>query len=117
MEVWHRDRCFMEEGYRGKIWEYLGWLVHEKGDKCVYGVSLWNFIRSGWLNFSELLQYEVGDGTRVKFLKHVWCGDCTLKEDFLELHYLSRARDASVAEVMGWSGGRIHWDVRFHRPS
>ena len=33
----------------------------------VYGVSLWRFIRSGRLNFSKLLQYNVDDGTRVKF--------------------------------------------------
>ena len=36
-----------------------------------YGVSLWRFIRSCWLNFSKLLLYDVGDGTRVKFCKHV----------------------------------------------
>ena len=63
------------------------------------------------MNFSKLLLYEVGDGARVKFWKHVWCGDCTLKEVFSELYHLSRARDASMAEVMGWSSGRIHWDV------
>ena len=39
-------------------------------------------IRSGWLNFSKLLVYNVGDGTRVKFWKHVWCGDCTFQEAF-----------------------------------
>ena len=37
----------------------------------MYGVSLWRFIRSGWLNFSKLLRYDVGDGTKVKFWKHV----------------------------------------------
>ena len=61
--------------------------------------------------FSKLLLYEVGDGIRVKFWKHVRCGDCTLKEAFPKLYNLSRARDASLAEVMGWSSGRIHWDV------
>ena len=46
------------------------------------------------------------------------CGvGIVLSEDFPELYCLSRARDASVAEVMGWSGGRIHWDVQFRRPS
>ena len=30
-----------------------------------YGVL--ELVRSGWLNFSKLLQYDVGDGTRVKF--------------------------------------------------
>ena len=51
-----------------------------------YGVSLWRFLRSGRLNFSILLRYDVGDGTRVKFWKHVWCGDCILKEAFPDLY-------------------------------
>ena len=82
-----------------------------------YGVSLCRFIRSGWLNFSKLLQYDVGDATRVKFWKHVQCGDCYLKEAFPELYCPSRARDSSVAEVMCWSGGRIHWNFHFRCPS
>ena len=36
MEVWFRDKCAMEDGYRGEIWECLGELVHLKGDKCVW---------------------------------------------------------------------------------
>ena len=36
------------------------------------------------------------------------CGDCTLQEAFPELYYLSRSKDSSVAEVMGWSAGRFH---------
>ena len=79
-----------------------------------YGVSLWRFIRSGWLYFSKLLHYDVGDSTRVKFWKHVWCGDCTLKQDFPELYCLSKARYSSVAEVMCWFGRRIHWNFQFH---
>ena len=56
------------EAKYGNIW----------GDWCTkkvtspYRVSLWRYIRSGWLNFSKLLVYDVGDGTRVKFWKHVW---------------------------------------------
>ena len=73
-------------------------------------------IRSGWLNFSKFLVSDVGDGTRVKFWKHVWCGDCTLQEAFSELYCLSRSKDCSVAEVMGWSSGRFHWNVQFRRP-
>ena len=75
-----------------------GWCT--KKVTSAYGVSLWRFIRSGWLNFSELLWFDVWDGTRVKFWKHVWCGDCSLKEAFLDLYCLSRARDSLVAEVM-----------------
>ena len=45
----------------------------------------------------------------------MWCGDCSLKEAFPELYGLSRARDSSVAEVMGWSGGQLHWKFHFRR--
>ena len=44
----------------------------------------------------------------------MWCEDCTLKEAFPGLYFLSRARDSSVAEVMCWIGGRIHWNFQFH---
>ena len=37
VKVWHGDRCFMEEGYKGKMWEYLGWLVYKKCDKSLWG--------------------------------------------------------------------------------
>ena len=66
------------EAKYGNIWG--GWCT--KKVTTPYGVSLWRYIRSGWLNFSKLLVYDVGDGTRVKFWKHVWCGDCTLKRPF-----------------------------------
>ena len=45
----------------------------------------------------------------------MWCEDCTLKEAFPGLYFLSRARDSSVAEVMCWIGGRIHWNFQFRR--
>ena len=79
-------------------------------------MGLWRYIRSGWLNFSKLLVYDVGDGIRVKFWKHLWCGDGTLQEAFPELYRLSRSKDSSVAEVMGWSMGRFDWNVQFRRP-
>ena len=60
--------------------------------------------------------YDEGDGTRVKFWKHVWCGDGTFQEAFPEIYRLSRSKDSSVAEVMGWSIGRFHWNVQFRRP-
>ena len=45
--------------------EWGGWCT--KSVLGAYGVSLWKCIRSGWLNFSKCLRYDVGDGTRVKF--------------------------------------------------
>ena len=55
------------EAKYGNIWG--GWCT--KNVTTPYGVSLWRNIRSGWLIFSKLLVYDVGDGTRVKFWKHV----------------------------------------------
>ena len=81
-----------------------------------YGVSLSRFIRSGWLNFSKLLLYDMGDDNRVRFWMHVWCGDRTLQEAFPELYCISRSKDSSIAEVMCWFGGRFHWDAKFCRP-
>ena len=43
----------------------------------------------------------------------MWCGDITLKKAFPELYCLSRVRDSSVAEVMCWASGRIHWNFQF----
>ena len=60
---------------------------------------------------------DVGDGTRVKFWKHVWCGDCTFQETFPELYCLSRSKDSLVAEVMGWSARRFHWKCAISSPT
>ena len=78
-----------------------------------YGVYMWKFIRSGWLNFSKFLQHNVGDGTQVKFCDDVWCRDRPLKEAFPDLYNISRTRDASVSKVMRYANGRIFWDLQF----
>ena len=68
----------------------------------------WTFLNSSGKRWVMVLEWSLGS----------MCGvGIVLSEDFPELYCLSRARDASVAEVMGWSGGRIHWDVQFRRPS
>ena len=100
------------EAKYGNIWG--GWCT--KKVTSPHRVSLWRYIRSDWLNFSKLLVYDVGDGTKVKFWKHVWCGECTLQEAFPELYCLSRSNDSSLVEVLGWSAGRFHWNVQFRRP-
>ena len=37
-----------------------------------YGVSVWKSIRSGWMDFSKFLRFDVGDGTKVKFWEDEW---------------------------------------------
>ena len=80
------------------------------------GVSVWKSIRSGWLDFSKFLRFDVGDGTRVKFWEDVWCRDCSLKEAFPDLNSISWTRASSVSEVMHFSDGRLHWDIQFYHP-
>ena len=92
--------------------DWGGWCM--KKVTSAYGVSLWRHIRIGWMSFSKLLLYDVGDGTKVKFWKHVRCGDRILQEAFTELYCISRTKDSSVTEVMCWPGRRIHWDAKFH---
>ena len=67
------------------------------------------------MNFSKYIQYDVGNGTRVKFWNDVWCRDRPLKEAFPNLYNISRSRDASVSEVMRYANGRISWDLQFRR--
>jgi hypothetical protein len=62
-------------------------------------------------DFSQYLQYEVGDGTKVKF----WCGDCPLKEAYPKLFCITRVREASVTDLMKFCNEALHWDLRFSR--
>ena len=41
-------------------------------------VCMWNFIRSGWLKFSQFIVYDVGDGSRVMFCDDVSSRDLPL---------------------------------------
>ena len=81
------------------------------------GVRVWKSIISGWLDFSKFLQIDVGDGTRIKFWEDVWCRGCSLKEAFLELYSSSQTREFFfLLEVMRFSNGWLHWNIRFCRP-
>ncbi|XP_050252211.1 uncharacterized protein LOC126698794 [Quercus robur] len=75
-----------------------------------YGVSVWKSIRSGWMDFSKFLQFDVGDGTRVKFWEDEWYRDCALKVAFPELYSISRTKESLVSEVMRFLEGQLHWD-------
>ena len=81
-----------------------------------YGVSVWKSIRSGWMGFSKFLQFDVGDGTRVKFWEDEWYRDCALKVAFPELYSISRTKESLVSEVMRFLKGQLHWDFQLRRP-
>ena len=49
----------------------------------------------------------------MKFWDDVWCRDCPLKEEFLDLYNISRTREALISEVMCYANGRVSWDIQF----
>lgn len=49
----------------------------------------------------------MGDGFKIRFGHDLWCGDVTLKETFLVLFCIVRAKDASIAALLEFYGGSI----------
>ena len=93
----------------------------EEGDWCSnsipgsYKVSLWKTISSGWSTFSRYIQFQIGDGTRVKFWHDGQCGDNPLSTCFLDLFRISNDKEAYVADLMQFPNGVLFWDLEFLR--
>ena len=91
----------------------------KEGDWCCnsvpgsYGVSLWKTISSGWSTFSCYIQFQIGDGTRVKFWLDVWCGDNPLSVCFSDLFRINNDKEAYVANLMRFPNGVLFWDLEF----
>jgi hypothetical protein len=62
-------------------------------------------------------RFELGDGSKIKFWDDVWCGEMTLKEDFLVLYDIGRDKDVLVAAHLDSTSGSLQWDVSFIRAS
>ena len=80
-----------------------------------YGVSLWKNIRRGWHSLSWFIMYEIGDGSKVQFWLDCWCGTSSLAVRYPELYRISCSKEASVADLMRYSNGVLHWEVQFCR--
>ena len=93
----------------------------EWGDWCTssvsgpYGVSLWKNIRRAWLSLSLYILYDVGDGLRVKFCQDWWCGETSLVVCYPELFRICQDNEVSMVELMKFTNGVLHQDVRFLR--
>ena len=80
-----------------------------------YGVSLWKNIRRGWHSLSRFIMYEIGDGSKVQFWLDCWCGTSSLVVRYPELYRISCSKEASVADLMRYSNGVLHWEIQFCR--
>lgn len=69
----------------------------------------------GWKDFSENITFRIGDGSRVHFWEHKWCGENILKEDFPNIYGVSCQRELTVRQIHMFNEGEVHWDLRFRR--
>ena len=59
--------------------------------------------------------YEIGDGSKVQFWLDCWCGTSSLAVRYPELYRISCSKEASVADLMRYSNGVLHWEIQFCR--
>ena len=84
-----------------------GWCSKDARNR--YGVGVWKAIRKGWENFRSHSRFIIGDGTKVKFWKDLWCGNQSLEEVFPILFNLSVNKEGWVAEAWEEDGVRGSW--------
>ena len=59
-------------------------------------MGVWKTIRKGWEDVEKHLIFEVGGGNRINFWHDSWCGEGSLKSQFLEIYALARDKKALV---------------------
>lgn len=79
-----------------------------------YGRSLWRGIMQYCHLFQEGMTYEVGEGSRIRFWTDVWCGERSLKHDFLDVFGLAVDPSSRVATNFFIQGGEIVWVPILH---
>ena len=105
--LWHQ----VIEGKYGCDWG--GWC--SSSFSSPYEVSLWKNIRTGWHSLSRFILYEIGDGSKVQFWLDHWCGISSLVDRYPELYRICRRKEASVADLMRYTNGVLHWEIHFYR--
>jgi hypothetical protein len=65
----------------------------------------------GWQVFRSHFRFDPGEGSRIRFLEDIWCGDRALKDDFPDLFTIASNKGASIADNMERSNGIIQWNI------
>ena len=65
--------------------------------------------------FSQLLEFKVGDGSRLRFWSDDWCGEAPLKVTFPELYRITRDKEALGANHLRVHNDVVHWELNFIR--
>ena len=90
-----------------------GWTTREVAGP--HGFSLWKHIRKEWGNFARHVHFEVRDGLKTKFWTDIWCGNCSLKEAYIELFHLARNKEAYVVDHLHYQNEAVSWVFNFTR--
>ena len=82
-----------------------------------YGVGVWKELRKGWDLVARKLVFEVGNGSKVLFLKDKWCGSMALCGAFPNLFAVAAHKDAVIKEMWSPDEGGGCWNPLFLDPS
>ena len=88
----------MEANYHWKVQHLRGGVVLQRlRDR--YGVGVWKAIKNDWENIRTHSGFIVGDDTRVKFWKDLWCENQSLEDVFPNLFNLAVNKEGWVVDA------------------
>lgn len=79
-----------------------------------YRVGLWKYIRKG-VGSSLDAKLEVGDSSKIKFWRNLWCGDRAPDDGLPTVHRIACEHEVSMGDSLEVFGGSPWWNVSFLR--
>ena len=76
-----------------------------------FGVGVWKTLGGGGGLFSRFVKYKVRDGSKIRFLHDLWCGDHPLTASFLELFGIACYKEAWVMDHVQFYNNNLQWNI------